>query len=146
MQLLGLAGNQLGLNTPKPHSEHTKFLLLAGERSACGATRGMEHRYHVYPAAKWICVSRCRHRLVQSPCTILSSFQQLGDELLPGCPRRCDRKARKAQNIQHRPGSAVHLERVHASDYWLEYSLQYGWSRSRIRQRVRGTAMEIGEV
>ena len=81
--------------------------LFAGQCGVDGTAGGMEHRHHVYPAAKWACVSRCHYRLVQPLCAVVSPLQQLGNELLPGCSRRCARKARKAQNLQYRSRSAI---------------------------------------
>ena len=112
-----------------------------------GSTAGrLEHRYHVYPAPKWICVSRRCDRLVQPPRTVLPALQQLGGELLSRCLRRSYRTAWIAQNFQHRPGCAIHLKRVCSGSYWPRHSLQHGWARSGLGQRVCGTAMEVSEV
>ncbi len=128
--------------TPGAH----QISLPAGRRCVGGATDCLEHRYHVYPATKRVCVPRRCNRLVQPLGAILSSLKQLGDELLPGRSRRGNRTAREAQNLQYRPRRAIYLERVRPGGDWPRYSLQHGRSRSRFGQRVRGTAMEIGEV
>lgn len=120
--------------------------LPAGRHGIGGTTDCLEHRYHVYPTAKRVCVPRRCNRLVQPLGAILSSFKQLGDELLPGRSRRGNRTAREAQNLQYRPRRAIYLERVRPGGDWPGYSLQHGRSRPRFGQRVRGTAMEIGEV
>lgn len=120
--------------------------LFARECDTDGAIRGVEHRYHIYPTAKRTCVSRRRYRLVQPSCAVPSSFQQLRNKLLLGCSRRCDRKAWKAQNLQHRSGSAIYLERVRSSDYQPRYSFQHGWKRKSFRQCICRTSMEVREV
>lgn len=88
---------------PRAH----QISLPAGRRGVGGTVDCLEYGYHVYPAAKRVCVPRRCNRLVQPPGAILSPLQQLGDELLPGCPRRSDRTAREAQNLQYRSRRAI---------------------------------------
>lgn len=120
--------------------------LFAGRCGVDGAAGCLEHRHHVYPIAKRVCISRCRNRLVQPFRAVLSPFQQPRDELLPGRSRRGARTVWEAKNLQYRPRCAIYLEGICSGGYWPGYSLKHGWPRSRVGQCIRGTAMEIGEV
>lgn len=125
----------------------THQVSLSAEQCDTSGTFGcLEHRYHVYPTAQWLCVSRCCHRLVQSPRAIVSTLQQSGYEFLPGGSRRSNRTAWKAQNLQHRSRGAVYLKRIRAGDSKQGYSLQHGWSRSCLGQCFCGEVMEISKI
>lgn len=120
--------------------------LPARWRCFIGASGSLEHRHHVYPAAKWVCVPRCGDRLVQPPGAVLSTFEQPGDKLLPRSVRRGHRTLRAAPNFQYRSRSAIYLKRVRASSSEPKHSLQHGWAWACTGQCVCRTIMEIGQV
>lgn len=120
--------------------------LPVERRSSISTVRGLEYRYYVHSAAERICVPRRSDRLVQSLGIVLSAVQQLGDKLLPRRLRRGHRTLRTAPNLQYRPGGAIYLKRVRSSGSLPEYSLQHGRARTRIRQRICGTVVEIGQI
>lgn len=120
--------------------------LPAQWRSSLSASGSLEHRHHIYPAAKRICVPCRSNRLVQSPGAILSTLEQPGDKFLPRGLRRGHRTLWKTPNLQYRSRGAIYLKRVRASSCESKHSLQHGWAWACSRQRIRGTAMEIGQV
>jgi len=128
--------------SPKTH----QIPLPASRSDFAGASGGMEHRHHLYPIARWVCIPRGRHRLVQQACVISPSFQQPGSEFLLGRFRRGDRIVWKAKNFQYRPGGAVYLKGVCGGRCWSRYSLQHGRTRTCPGQRVRGTFVEVSEI
>ena len=110
------------------------------------ASPGTEYRHHVYSASKWLCVSGCSNRLVQSIGLVLSSLKQSGDHLLLGGFRRGNQDLRATTNFQYRPGSSIYFSRVRECCAWEEYSFQHGWKGARSRQYFCGTSMEICEI
>jgi hypothetical protein len=120
--------------------------LPAWWRSSVSTSRSLEHRHHIYPPAQWVCIPRCRDRLVQPPGPLLSTLEQPGNKLLPRSLRRGHRTLRTTSNLQYRSRSAIYLKRVRASSSWSKYSLQHGWAWACARQCVCGTAMEVGQV
>ncbi len=106
----------------------------------------LERRHHVYPSAQWVCLPRCRNRLVQQIRFVLPSLQQLRDKLLPRRPRRSDRTPRAAQNIQHR-SRPFNLHRRSSFKRLLAGIFASAWrKRKGFGQCVCGASMEICEV
>jgi hypothetical protein len=143
MRLLGLASNQPGPNTSKPHPEHIKFPYLLKNLSLSSPLEvwSTDITYIRLPNGFVYLVAVIDPHSPFSP-----SLQQLGDGLLFGCFRRSCQMPWPAQNLQYRPGSSIYLSRVCQRRAREKHSLQHGWTRQSSRQCVRGAAMEVCEV
>ena len=143
---LGFGGQSTWTQHLETASGAYQISLSVRQCSAIGATGCLEHRHHLYPPAKRVCLSCRCDRLVQSARAVLSPFQQLGDALLRGCFRRGNRTPWTAKNFQYRSRRAIYLKGVRSGGNWPRYSLQHGRPGARLGQRVCGAAVEISEV
>ena len=109
-------------------------------------TASVEHGHNVYSPTKWICLSCCCNRLVQSSGTLSSSFQQPGTGFLFGGLRGSDCHLWKARNIQYRPGCTVHLPGVCERGTWQKHSFQHVRKRKSARQYFCRAPLEIGKI
>jgi len=105
----------------------------------------MGNRYNLYPVAPGICVSDSDHGLVQPLCAFLGIVGQPGRKLL--CHGTAmGIKNRKAGNLQHGPGIAVHQRHIHESSPGSSDPDQHGWPWPCTGQHLRRTPLENGEI
>src|SRR6202163_5010946 len=105
----------------------------------------LEHRYYVHSDAWRLSLSGRGDGLVQPLRAQLGTFQYAGNRLLlGGAGRRVP--LRPARNLELRSGLAVHLGRLPRSAEEARYLHQYGWPRSRARQRFHRAPVALFEV
>jgi len=107
---------------------------------------GLEHRYHIHPSEKRLCVSGCCNGLVQSTGTVTSSIKQPRNSILLGSLRGGDCNLWEAGNFQYRSRSTIHIRRVRESSASQKHSVQHGWQRKSTRQCFRRKALEVCEI
>jgi len=146
MRRLGLASNQPGPNTSKPHPEHIKFPYLLNDLFLIGPLEVWSTDITYIRLPQGVVYLVAVDRLVQSPGAFLPPVQQPGDEFLPGSLRRSNRMLWPTQNLQYRPGRAIYLPGVRQRRATEKYSLQNGRAWSRLGQHFRRTSMEIREI
>lgn len=130
----------------KAASRTCQVPLFAEGNDPTGASRSMEHRYHLHSTSSGVCVPRSCNRLVQSLCAFFSPVQQSGDELLPRRFRRSNQPLRLPKNLQYRSRSAIYLRGLCESCARQKHLVQHGWERSSFGQYFCRTPMEIFEV
>jgi hypothetical protein len=119
--------------------------IPAAQRGHHATESCLVHRHHVYPAASWLHLSRCRHGLVQSIRAELGNIaESRGGILLLGAGSRA--VSRFSGNLQHRPGIAIYQRGVHRSTRSREYPDQHGRPQPCVGQRLCRTALEVGEI
>src|ERR1700688_2590099 len=105
----------------------------------------LEHRYYLHSDAWRFPLPGRGDGLVQPLRAQLGTFQYDGNRLLPGgAGRRVP--LRPARNLELRSGLAVHLGRLPRSAEEARYLHQYGWPRSRARQRFHRAPVALFEV
>ena len=110
------------------------------------ADASLEHRHHVHPVARRLCLPHSSDRLAQPAGACPSPFEQPRQQLLHRSLRRGNRSVREAGELQYRSGGAVFFGGICQCSAEQKYSVQHGWQRSSPRQHLRGTAMEVCKI
>src|SRR6202521_3569180 len=105
----------------------------------------LEHRYYVHSDAWRLSLLGRGDGLVQPLRAQLGTVQHHGDRLLPGRASR-GIPLRPTRNLELRSGLAVHFGRLLGSAEEARDLHQYGWPRSRARQRFHRTPVALFEV
>src|SRR5438477_3971274 len=117
----------------------------AARRGNPPAQPRLEHRYYLHSDARRFPLPSRGDGLVQPLRAQLGTFQYDGNRLLPGgAGRRVP--LRPARNLELRSGLAVHVGRLPGSAEEARDLHQYGWPRSRARQRFHRTPVALFEV
>lgn len=106
----------------------------------------MELGHNIHSVEKWLCLSRCCYRLVQSTGAFTPSLKQSRDGLLLGSVRGSNCHLWTTRHFQYRPGSTVHVGRICECGAQQGYSIQYGWPRTSSRQYFCRTPLEISKI
>lgn len=106
----------------------------------------MEHRYHIYSLKKRFCLSCGCNGLVQSTCTLPSSFKQFRNGFLLGRFRRGDSNTWETGNFQYGSRSTVYIRRICEGSIEQKYSPEHGRKRKSARQYFCRASLEIGKV
>jgi hypothetical protein len=97
------------------------------------AQSGVVDRHHLHPVANGFHLSGRGHRLVQPICSELGNLDEPGLVILLLGARPC-LTAWSSRNLQHRPGSTVHQQRLYRSTRSQEDFDQHGWPGTRAGQ------------
>src|SRR6266446_1599085 len=105
----------------------------------------LEHRYYL-PSDAWrLSLPGRGDGLVQPLRAQLGTFQYDGNRLLlGGAPRRVP--LRPTRNLELRSGLAVYFSRLPGAPQKAWHLHQYGWTRSRTRQRFYRTAVALPQI
>src|ERR1700676_976363 len=105
----------------------------------------LEHRYYIHSDAWRLSLPGRGDGLVQPLRTQLGTVQHDGNRLLPGRASR-GIPLRPTRHLELRSGLAVYLRRLLGSAEEARDLHQYGWPRSRARQRFHRTPVALFEV
>src|SRR5258708_38744399 len=114
-------------------------LLVRGCKNREGQS-GLEHRHHLYSAARGLCVFGRDSGLVQPLRAGVGVVDQFGVGFLPGGFGTGLGTAAPG-DLQHRPGSAVYQRTVSGAAAGGPGELEHGWARAGVRQYLRGAAV-----
>src|ERR1017187_2734017 len=130
----------------EPQSSGPQAFSLSAEGSGDRATQsGVEHRYHLHPAKRWVCVSGRGHRLVQPVYPGLGVVDQPGSRFL--CRAlRAGVEAPAAGDLQHRPRRAVHQHPVPGPAPGGPGAPEHGWAGPGLRQHLRRALLAQPQV
>src|SRR3954452_19259776 len=105
----------------------------------------LEHRYYVHSDAGRLSLPGRGDGLVQPLRAELGTVQHDGDRLLPS---RASRRVslRPTRNLELRSGLAIYLPRFSGSAEEAWDLHQYGWPRSRTRQRFHRTSVALAQI
>src|SRR5450432_2307134 len=116
--------------------------VSAARRGNPPAQPRLEHRYYLHSDAWRLSVSGRGDGLVQPLRAQLGTVQHHGDRLLPGRASG-GIPLRPTRNLELRSGIAVHCGRLPGSAEEARGLNQYGWPRSRTRQRFHRTPVAL---
>src|SRR5450432_3012886 len=105
----------------------------------------LEHRYYVYSDAWRLSLPGRRDGLVQPLRAQLGAVQYDGNRLLPGRASR-GIPLRPTRHLELRSGLAVYIRRLLGSAEEARHLHQYGWPRTRARQRFHRAAVALAQV
>ena len=87
-------------NTSKKHPQHKIWPYLLRDAVIDRPNQGLVRRYHLYPYATWLSVSRGDHGLAQPQGAGLAAVKQYGCQLLWGGFERSPHQTRQTGNLQ----------------------------------------------
>jgi hypothetical protein len=119
--------------------------LLAPRPGPGPGQRGLEFGHHLCSDEKGVHVPDGGDRLVQPVRAVVAAVEYHGRRVLPGGARG-GALAGPTGDLQHRPGFAVHVARVHRPAGGGGCRGEPGRSGAGAGQRVRGTPLEEREI
>jgi hypothetical protein len=106
---------------------------------------GMVYGHHLYSIATWFRLSGRRNRLVFAICSVMGSINVYGNNLL-SLGTGLGINPRETGDIQHGPGRAIHILKLHVSAGGGKHSSEHGWKRASPGQCFYRTIVAISEV